>query len=172
MSYNDAENINTTGTPLSSLKFLLIDDENDFNIKFKKTINKYGHTVISTTDPKEGIRIVDKSYTEHNPYDAVFIDYLMPDLNGIETARALKKIDPDLLLIAITRDETIETKVMIIKSMAFDLFFEKGSTYQKISKILACIESTKDEQYSGRQSRLSKKLKADKHKAGKNKTDT
>ena len=156
--------MNDFDTPLYYLKILLIDDEIKFHVRFMKTIEKYGHDVEATIDPKEGIKKVEQSYADRNPFDVVFIDYLMPNLNGVEVAQALKKIDPDLILIALTRDGTMETKILIVKSMAFDLFFLKNSTRMKISKILACLESTKLQQYSGKESGLSKKLKADQQK--------
>jgi len=53
-----------------------------------------------------GIRLA----TEHGPFDIALIDLQLPDMNGLELARALQAADPRLRLLAVTAQTSAETR--------------------------------------------------------------
>jgi len=81
----------------SKLKVLLVDDEPGFLEVMGNRITSWGYTLLTATNGKDGI----KSIKEHKP-DIVVLDYMMPEMNGVETLKAIRKIDKDLPVIMFT----------------------------------------------------------------------
>jgi DNA-binding NtrC family response regulator len=57
---------------------------------------------------------------EHNPPDLMLLDVAMPDLNGIEVLRRVKRLCPDTLVIMVTASDDTETAVSAMKLGAYD----------------------------------------------------
>lgn len=66
---------------------LVVDDQYVCRIVFSKIIESIGHLVTTVSTGEE---CLDLSNTTN--FDIVFIDYLMPGLNGVETARCLSEL--------------------------------------------------------------------------------
>ena len=76
---------------LSGKKILVVDD-NNVNIKlFLRMLEQYNADTSSAKSGKECIDLVGK-----NKYDALFIDHMMPGMDGIETLSKLKDLYSDL----------------------------------------------------------------------------
>ncbi|MDR0287345.1 MAG: LytTR family DNA-binding domain-containing protein [Clostridiales bacterium] len=72
------------------MKIAICDDERDFTGNLKSMINKYlnHHRIESVIDEySSGESILQNTHT----YDMVFLDYRMDGLNGLETARIMRK---------------------------------------------------------------------------------
>ena len=96
-------------------QILIIDDEKDIGLYFKKVLAPEGYTVYTALDGIEGLQIV----KEKNP-DIVLLDLKMPKMDGIEVLQKIKKIDKNLIVIVITAYGTMETARMAMKFGAFD----------------------------------------------------
>jgi len=96
-------------------QILIIDDEKDIGLYFKKVLAPEGYTVYTALDGVEGLQIV----KEKNP-DIVLLDLKMPKMDGIEVLQKIKKIDKNLIVIVITAYGTMETARMAMKFGAFD----------------------------------------------------
>ena len=76
---------------------LIIDDELPILEVASKTLEENGYKVLTASDGAEGLAL----YVEHRKeVDAVLIDMVMPYLDGAATIRALRKLDPDVKIIA------------------------------------------------------------------------
>ena len=70
----------------SSYKVLLVDD-NLLNLKVaEKMLKKYN---LNVTSVKSGLECI--NYTKNNNYDIVFMDHMMPEMDGIQTLYNLKR---------------------------------------------------------------------------------
>jgi DNA-binding response OmpR family regulator len=69
---------------------LLVDDEPDLNLAIKIVLQENGFKVDSFTDPLLALEEVRK---EAYLYDLIILDIKMPDMNGFELYREIKKID-------------------------------------------------------------------------------
>jgi DNA-binding response OmpR family regulator len=76
---------------------LVIEDDRQFCRALRLALEEDGHTVTEAGDGREGL----KSFEAH-PADLVVTDLIMPEMEGVETIRALRKINPTLKIIAIT----------------------------------------------------------------------
>ena len=84
-------NSDITKLDLSNKKILVIDD-NGLNIKlFARLLAEYNNTPDQAQSGQEGINLI-----MANNYDLVFLDHMMPEMDGIQTLKKLKDLKPDL----------------------------------------------------------------------------
>jgi DNA-binding NtrC family response regulator len=84
--------------------------------------------VSSTISPKEALK---KAETES--YDAIILDLMMPEMDGLETLKVLKEKNPDLQVILLTGQATVEKGVEAMKLGATDLV-EKPADLQTLTE--------------------------------------
>ncbi|MDO8691858.1 MAG: response regulator [Dehalococcoidia bacterium] len=78
-------------------RVLVVDDAPEVREFFQVALNRRGHAVTAVSAGREAIEQV-----KRDVFDMVFIDLLMPDLDGVETLKAIKAIDPDPTVVLIT----------------------------------------------------------------------
>ncbi len=78
-------------------KILIIDDEPPIPKMLKKLLEKNSYQVLEASDGKQGI----ESYKEHDP-DLIITDLIMPEKEGLETIGQLKKLNPNVKIVAIS----------------------------------------------------------------------
>ena len=73
-------------------------EDNRFNIKLIQNLaEKLGLEIKAFENPKEGLE-----YCKNNDVDLLLVDYMMPELNGIDLVNLLKKEKPDVPIVMIT----------------------------------------------------------------------
>ncbi len=90
------------------------DDEQQRNIA-KKLLQKNNYNVIDVSNAIDGLEIVKK-----NRVDIIISDFRMPNMNGDEFLREVKKINPYTFFILITAYGNVELAVDIMKNGAVD----------------------------------------------------
>ena len=78
-------------------KILVLDDEPSILLMIKKMLEKAGHDVDVALNGKEGMQLFEK-----NKPDLVISDIIMPEKEGLETIFELRRMYPDLKIIAIS----------------------------------------------------------------------
>ena len=78
-------------------KILLVDDEPSLIEVIGERIKLWGYDMISAGDGRGGLRL----FISDRP-DIIVLDYMMPDIDGIETLREIRKIDADIPVIIFT----------------------------------------------------------------------
>ena len=84
-------------------KILVIDDEPQVRAMLRQMLEREGFEVMDAPDGKEGIKLY-----QENPTDLIITDIIMPEKEGLETIRELKKDYPDVKIIAISGGRRIE----------------------------------------------------------------
>lgn len=69
-----------------NLRVLLVDDNEINNIMTKHMLEEYGVEVDIALSGEEGLLLYNK-----NSYDIVFMDYMLPGMNGIEAVHEIRK---------------------------------------------------------------------------------
>ncbi len=75
-------------------KLLLVDDEEKMVKYLSRRLEIRGYEVSTASSGEAAIALV-----KNNEFDVVLLDFLMPDMNGIETLKEIKKIRPALAVI-------------------------------------------------------------------------
>lgn len=117
-----------------TIKVLAVDDDQDFLDAFAERMEVKG---LSVTKATSGIEALDKA--EKQAYDAVILDIAMPQMDGLETLKRLRQINPDLQVILLTGQATIGKSVEAIKLGAMD-FLEKPA---EIDAVMERVKSAK-----------------------------
>jgi two-component system cell cycle response regulator CpdR len=78
-------------------KILVLDDEPSILLMIKKMLEKAGHEVCIALNGKEGMLLFEKDKP-----DLVISDIIMPEKEGLETIFELRRLYPDLKIIAIS----------------------------------------------------------------------
>ena len=78
-------------------RVLLIDDNPDFCENYGFLLEDQGYRVVTALSGREGL-----AYFGRERFDLVITDILMPDVEGIETIRELRKQDKDIPIIAVS----------------------------------------------------------------------
>ncbi|MEQ8229777.1 MAG: response regulator [Rhodospirillales bacterium] len=74
---------------ISSLRVLVVDDNDVARMTFTDTLQVCGFTVAAVDSGEKALAELSKGATEDRPYDLVLLDYLMPGIDGVETAKQI-----------------------------------------------------------------------------------
>ncbi len=107
-------------------KILVVDDEESILETVSGILEDEGYDVTTASSGEEGIRL----FKETAP-DAVLLDVWLPDTDGIEVLKSIKKDGDALSVIMISGHSNIEKAVEAIKLGAYD-FLEKPLSLQKV----------------------------------------
>lgn len=77
---------------LEGLKGLVIDDDENICCSISGMLSDIGITADYCTNGKEGIQKYADAIDTGNEYSILVIDWLMPEMNGIETARKIREV--------------------------------------------------------------------------------
>lgn len=78
-----------------AVKILVIDDEEDFSFFLKKNLERHSYQVLEASDGHKGLELA-----KHKKPDLIFLDVMMPGINGFEVLKNLKA-DKDTLSIPV-----------------------------------------------------------------------
>jgi two-component system, NtrC family, nitrogen regulation response regulator NtrX len=105
---------------------LVVDDEESICQSLKAILSDEGYQVLVAGSGEEAVKIVEEEMPQ-----LVLLDIWLPGMDGLETLKAIKKINPEALVIIMSGHGTIETAVRATKLGAFD-FIEKPLSLDKI----------------------------------------
>jgi DNA-binding NtrC family response regulator len=116
-------------------KVLLIDDEVEFLENLSERMRVRGMDVSTAQTTDNAINAIEEA-----EYDAIVLDLQMPGMNGIEMLKVIKERHPDMQVILLTGQATLEAGIEAMKLGAMD-FMEKpadiNSLTEKIKKAQA-----------------------------------
>jgi CheY-like chemotaxis protein len=78
-------------------RILLIDDDEPVRIMLRQMLEHFGHTVVEARNGKEGLALFQPATV-----DLVITDIVMPEKDGLEVVRALRRQHPPVKVIAIS----------------------------------------------------------------------
>lgn len=122
------------------MKILVVDDSRLVRIKLKAELFDRGHTVIEARDGEEALRrIADKSP------DAVFLDIILPKLDGCTVLRRLRETHPTLPVVMLSTAASEENIACANENNAL-MFIQKPYADHEITaaltKMRQCVEGT------------------------------
>jgi len=100
-------------------RILVVDDQEQILESLHAILSDESHEVICARDGQEALHIV-----QSDAPDLVFLDIWIPGIDGLQTLKAIKRIDPHCAVVMMSGHGTIETAVKAIKLGATD-YLEK-----------------------------------------------
>lgn len=76
---------------------LVVDDEPNIRAMFQDALQRSGYQVTTAASGGDAL-----SLASDQRFDLTFLDIKMPGLNGVETLKALKQLNPDVNVVMIT----------------------------------------------------------------------
>jgi CheY-like chemotaxis protein len=88
---------------MTNMKLLIAEDDKDTALSYKRALERRGHQVLVTNSGEECLIAYHEEFkkvtsernpTEHiQPYDAVVVDYKMPQIDGIQVAKEILAVN-------------------------------------------------------------------------------
>jgi len=109
---------------------LVVDDERTVCKSCKKILTREGYNVDVALSGEEALNKV-----KANGFDVVITDWKMPEIDGLELARRIKKENPNITVILITGYPSLETSIEAIRSGVSD-YVPKPFTPEELSDVM------------------------------------
>ena len=94
---------------------LVADDEKAMRELLARALLSRGFTVETASNGAEALEKI-----QEQPFDMLITDLVMPNLVGMELVQKARQILPDLIVIVITGNATLETAIQALKQGAYD----------------------------------------------------
>jgi two-component system response regulator HydG len=95
-------------------QILVIDDDKALRDACYQILSRQGYQVELAASARQGLTLL-----ERMSFDAILLDLVMPDMDGLEALKKIRALDPDVEVIIITGYGTIQSAVESIKAGAF-----------------------------------------------------
>lgn len=120
------------------IKILIVDDEEGICESIKKPFAYIGFTVFTATTAKKALSVFEK-----NKPKIIFLDILMPDVDGLDLLKKFKAMDPGVIVVMVTVKGDEETRLKAME-LGADEFMTKPFRFddlrvvaiEKIEKLL------------------------------------
>lgn len=123
-------NVEDTPLDLSGLKALLVDD-NNVNIKIAaRLLKQFKLDVTTASNGQECIDLV-----KNGDFDIIFLDHLMPGMDGVEAVHILRENGNEMPIIALTANSYSGSREKYIEE-GFTDYLPKPFQYKDLNKVL------------------------------------
>jgi PAS domain S-box-containing protein len=119
---------------LHDVSILVVDDSEVNLVIAEDVFEAYGARVDIVDSGAEAVEMIQKK-----DYDIVFMDHMMPDMDGVDTTKVIRRLGDDkykkLPIIALTANVVGDARDMLLQSGMND-FLSKPMEYKEIEKVL------------------------------------
>jgi len=116
---------------MSKTNILVVDDLRSMRLTLGGILEDNGHSVSTVEDGYQAIEVVRKTH-----FDAIFMDIKMPGINGVQTYREIKKIDPAAVVIMMTAYSVEDLVKEALEEGAYTIVYKPFD----IDKIITLIQ--------------------------------
>jgi DNA-binding response OmpR family regulator len=115
---------------------LLVDDNNELRAVIARSLKLAGHDVFTAADGKAALAILPKV-----TYDIVLTDIVMPDMEGLELIRSIRKINPAAKIVAMSGGGrgTAEDYLALAKKFGATATLEKPFQLDELNATIAKV---------------------------------
>ncbi|HEY4952113.1 MAG TPA: response regulator [Verrucomicrobiae bacterium] len=112
-------------------RILIIDDDANLRTILGHALKAVGHEVILAADGREGIK-------QHRavPADLIITDLFMPEQEGLETIRQLRKEFPEIAIIAMSGIDPTNTMLTIASKLGAARILQKPFGIERLLKTI------------------------------------
>jgi len=115
---------------VENFNVLLVDDELEFLETLVKRLTKRGLNISTAKSGEEALKII-----RGKGIDVAVLDVRMPGMDGIQTLREIKKIDPLMEVIMLTGHASVEVAIEGMELGAFDYLMKPADIDELFYKL-------------------------------------
>jgi len=116
-------------------KILLVDDEETMVKYLSRRLIRRGFDVSVAYNGLNALEEIKKT-----DFDLVLLDVLMPEMDGIETLKEIKKIKPETEVIMLTGHASVEVGIEGMKAGAFNYILKPFDPNELVEEINLAVE--------------------------------
>jgi len=116
---------------MGKTNILVVDDLRSIRLTLGVILENEGHNVVTVEDGYQAIEAVRKAH-----FDTIFMDIKMPGIDGVQTFREIKKIDPEAMVIMMTGYSVEDLVKEALEEGAYAVVYKPFD----IDRIIAIIE--------------------------------
>ncbi|MDD4237447.1 MAG: PAS domain S-box protein [Desulfotomaculaceae bacterium] len=116
-------------------RVLVVDDEVELMTVLCETLNEREYEAFGFTSGADALKAL-----QEQDFDLLLTDLMMPGMNGIELFKEALKIDPDMVAIMMTGQETVSTAVEAMKLGTFDFVLKPCKLNTLLAVLLRAME--------------------------------
>ncbi len=117
----------------SGERILYVDDEAGLSAVGKRRLERIGYAVATAAS---GEQALERFGSTPDEFDLVISDYLMPGMNGLQLATALRRIRPDLPIVLLT-GYIDELDPAVIEEAGVTNLVRKPITFEELAAVVA-----------------------------------
>lgn len=112
------------------IKVLVVDDDEDVCQFLERFLVRHNYLIRYTTEPGKALPIL-----KEEMFQIVILDVVMPEIDGVELLKMIRRADSDICVIVLSAYPTFENAVETFRSDAFD-FITKPFETDELLKVL------------------------------------
>src|SRR6478752_8390304 len=121
---------------MSKGAILVVDDESEIREGLELLLTSEGYGVSSAETGASGL-----AKLEERPFDLLLLDVSLPDRNGLDLLREIRRRDPHLAVVLITAYGSIDMARAAFKSGAMDYITKPWSNDELLAQVAQAVES-------------------------------
>jgi PAS domain S-box-containing protein len=141
------EPVATPASPVSKGLSILVAEDNEINaLLMRSLLSRLGHKAVITTNGEEALESWLSAKSAGSPYDLVFMDIQMPELNGIETTKRIRNLEAGqpgrrTPILALTANTLVEDRYACFEA-GMDGFLIKPLDRDKLTEAIAGLAAS------------------------------
>jgi DNA-binding response OmpR family regulator len=116
------------------MRLLIVEDNRALLKSLRKGLQEEGFTVDAAADGEEGLFLA-----EHNEYDVIILDLLLPKLDGLKLLRALRRAGIQTHVLVLTALDAIDETVRGLNSGADDYMTKPFRFEELLARVRALL---------------------------------
>jgi DNA-binding NtrC family response regulator len=125
---------------VTPIHLLLVDDEQGFVEALARRLVSRGYQAAYVFSGEDALRFLD----ERKSIDVVLLDVKMPGMDGLETLRRIKAIQPLIETIMLTAHATVDTAVEAMRVGALDYLMKPCDISELTAKVEAAVRRKRE----------------------------
>ena len=115
----------------SQMRILVVEDEKLLNWSLAKSLAKWGFQVRPAFTGSEAMALLEQS-----GFDVILLDYQLPDLDGLQVARSIRRVQPNAVIFLVTAFQLYELSP---DAGLIDPYFNKPLDFEQLHQALVSI---------------------------------